>query len=270
MGAIEDHAAWCARRELSQTYLLEMAGTLRRLQHRLGPLEAVTEDQLRAWWDGLTVAAGSRVTYAAHVASFYRWLRLERLRDDDPTARLIRPRLHRRLPRPIADENLRRAMDRAAPPVSVWLALAAYMGARACEIAALRAEDIRRDLGVVMLHGKGDKQRVIPLHPEVALGLVGVPESGPVYLNAKGHQISANSVSSRANRYLHSVGVPESLHQCRHWFATAVYRESLDLRLTQELMGHASPTTTAGYAAWSPERAARIVETLSVKEEPAA
>lgn len=270
MGAIEEHVAWCARRELSPAYLAELGLTLRRLERMLGPLELVTEEALADWWDGLAVGAGSRVTYAAHVSSFYRWLVLDRRRLDDPSARLIRPRLRRRLPRPIADEHLRRAMRTAEPPVSIWLALAAYMGARACEIAALRGEDVRLDLGVVILHGKGDKQRIVPLHPVVRVALAGQLADGPVFFNTKGDLLTANTVSQRANRYLHALGVPESLHQLRHWFGTAVYRKSLDLRLTQELMGHESPTTTAGYAAWSPDAAARVVNSLTIDEEPAA
>jgi site-specific recombinase XerC len=59
--------------------------------------------------------------------------------------------------------------------------------------------------------------------------------------------------------YLRSVGVDATAHQLRHWFGTTVYARSKDLRLTQELMGHASRATTAIYTAWSPLDAARVV-----------
>lgn len=270
MGTIDDHLAWCARRELRATYIAEIGCTLRRLERAIGPLELATEPLLEDWWANLTICPGSRVTYAAHLSSFYGWLVRQRVRDDDPTERLVRPRLQRRIPRPISDASLRRALAQARAPMSIWLSLAAYMGFRACEIATLRFEDIRSDLGVVMIRdGKGGKQRIVPLHPAVALLLAPAAgtEIGPVFRNAKGGTLIANTVSQRANRYLHDMGIPETLHQLRHWFGTSVYRQSRDIRLTQELMGHASPITTAGYAAWAPEEAANVVGALSVGDE---
>lgn len=259
---IEDHLAWCARRELRPSYIGEIRLTLRRLERTLGPLEVVDELAVETWWAALSVSAGARCTYAAHLSGFFRWLRYERIRDDDPTERLIRPRQHRGLPRPIAEERLRLALERAEPPIDVWLSLAAYMGLRACEIAWLHGEDIRGDR--ILVHGKGGKQRIVPLHAKVAALLDGSPRRGPVFRNAVGGELTANVVSQRTNRYLHGLGIDETIHQCRHWFGTAVYRQSRDLRLTQELMGHSSPLTTAGYAAWASEAAADVISTLSI------
>lgn len=267
MGAIEEHLAWCARRELRPTYLQELRRTLTRLEREVGPLADATEAQIEAWWASLAVGAGSRITYAAHVSSFYRWLhRYERRRRDDPTERLIRPRQHRGLPRPIGESRLKLAIDNADPPLDAWLALAGYTGLRAHEIASLHGEDIRGDR-ILVRDGKGGKQRIVPMHPEVSRLLAGTPRVGPVFRNAIGAELTANSVSQRTNRYLHSLGIEETIHQARHLFGTKVYRISRDLRLTQELMGHASPLTTAGYAAWNSEAAAAVVSKLKLEED---
>ena len=265
MGMIENHLAWCARRELRPTYIDEIRRTLTRLERTLGPLELVGDVAVEDWWANLSVCAGTRCAYAAHLSGFFRWLRYERIREDDPTERLIRPRQHRGLPRPIAEERLRLALKRAEPPLDAWLSLAAYMGFRACEIASLHGEDIRGDR-ILVRDGKGGKQRILPLHPKVSELLHGVPGRGPVFRNATGGQLTSNVVSQRTNRYLHGLGISETIHQCRHWFGTAVYRQSRDLRLTQELMGHSSPLTTAGYAAWASEAAAEVISALVIGE----
>ena len=261
---LEQHLEWCRRRELRPTYVDEIRRTLTRLERQIQtPLEKATEAQLETWWDSLAVSPGARNAYIAHVSGFFRYLRHQRIREDDPTERLIRPRQHRGLPRPIDDMRLRRALSTAEAPISVWLALACYMGLRAHEIATIHGEDIRGDR-LFVRDGKGGRQRIVPVHPLVAKLLVGSPMSGPVFTNANGGTLKANTVSQRSNRFLHGVGIPDTIHSLRHWFGSAVYRESRDLRLTQELMGHASPLTTAGYAAWNSEAAAEVVNKLKL------
>jgi integrase/recombinase XerC len=228
----------------------------------VGPLEQADGLSVEAGWDTLPVGHGSKAAYAAHLSSFYRWAEREGLRTDDPTLRFVRPRLRRRLPRPVPARHLERAISGAVLPVRAWLLFAAFGGLRACEVASLHAGDIEGDVFIVR-DGKGGKQRIVPIHPLVRAELELLPASGWLF-PGPGGAVSANTVSKRAGRYLRSVGVPESFHQFRHAFATAVYRESLDLRLTQELLGHASPTTTALYAAWEPTKAAAVVARLAL------
>lgn len=260
---IEQHIAWCAKRGLRPTYIRAMRSTLQRVERTITPLEDATEAQLEAWWDSLDVGDG-RVAYAAHLSSFFRWLVWERRRPDDPTTRLIRPKIRRHLPRPITDQRLNNALLGAVPPVRTYLLLASFGGMRACEIAVLHRDDLHS--GTILIHGKGDKDRIVPLHPEIELALKMHPEEGYVFPGRRNVHVSANTVSQRANRYLRGCGLDDRLHSCRHWFGTSTYRASKDIRLTQELMGHASPTTTAGYAAWAPEEATGIVHSLTVAD----
>jgi integrase len=138
------------------------------------------------------------------------------------------------------------------------------------EIAGLQRDDIleRHEPPVlVVTAGKGDRERVVPLHPDVlaALRVFGMPKQGPVFIGSRtGAQLSPAAMSHAVGRYFRSLGIDATGHQLRHWFGTNVYRTSgKDLRATQELLGHSSPTTTAIYAAWNPTDALNAVVALA-------
>lgn len=261
---ILNYLEWSSRRGLRPRTVEDFGRTLTRLERHVGELVLAPEAAIRHWWETLSVGAGSRAAYLAHVSGYYRWLVREGLRADDPTVRLVRPRQHRHLPRPIPTTRLATALEQAVAPISVWLALAAYMGLRACEIATLHGEDIDRGQ-LLVRDGKGGRQRLVPVHPEVDRLLAGFPSMpGTLFSDRRGRPMLANTVSKTANRYLHGLGIPDTLHSLRHWFGTSVYRECHDLRLTQELMGHQSPVYTAGYAAWDREAAGAVVRRLGL------
>lgn len=262
---IQDHLAWCRFRNLRASYVNEIRMTLTRVEREIGSLEHATEEALSEWWASLRCGAGTKNAYLAHVSGFYRFLSHQRIRHDDPTSRLVRPRQVRGLPRPIDEGHLTVALQRATDPIRTWLALAAFCGFRAHEIAGLHGEDIRTDR-LFVRDGKGGKQRVVPAHPSVIRLLEGSPRNGPVFTNAYGDALTANTVSQRSNRLLHRLGFPETIHTLRHYFGTTIYGLSQDIRLTQELMGHSSPTVTAVYAAWNNEAAASVVGKLKLAE----
>lgn len=222
-----------------------------------GPILYLTEVQLKDWQTmrSKQVSPEALRTDTSHLRQFYRWVQREGFRVDDPTARLIMPRVHRRLPRPIADALLAEAMLGADPHTKAILALAALAGLRACEIAQLDWSEV----GLVdekphlrIEEGKGGKGRHVPLSAPLIAVLRELPvRRGPVIprLNGEPGPNPAHRISTRANEYLHQMGIRETLHQCRHRFATAAYRACQDIRAVQELLGHASPTTTAIYAA---------------------
>jgi integrase/recombinase XerC len=262
MEGIAAHLEWCAQRGLRPEYLRVLRATLVRITRDVGPLQLATEDQLADWAGHLSVSAGARRTYLAHLSSYYRWLIWTDQRADDPTRRLIRPRLQRRLPRPVDPTHLRRALVLADRPVHTWLLFAAFCGLRAREIAGLEAEHITETGALFVAEGKGGRQRIVPLHPKLWAELEYAPRVGHLFHDSHGRPVTAAQVSQRTNQFLHRNGIPETLHQFRHHYGTAVYRVSHDLRLTQELMGHSDPATTAGYAAWEPDKAAAVVAQL--------
>jgi integrase len=116
---------------------------------------------------------------------------------------------------------------------------------------------------VLIVRGKGDRERIIPAHPLVVAAVAAWPRSGRAR-RADGRPHTANDVSWRTRAFLHGLGIDASAHQLRHWFGTRTYAESRDLRVVQELMGHASPDTTAVYTAWSRPAAVDAVVALEV------
>ena len=254
------------RRALRPMTLHHHANVLRRFLAAVD-VETVTEQQIEEWLDSLDLAARSRVNYIATLAAFFKWAVKDGVRADNPTHDIQRPRLNRLLPRPVNTEALAHAIDRAEPRMRAWLCLAAYQGLRCCEIAALTRESLMDDHVpplLVVENGKGDKPRILPLHPLVldALRAYGMPWQGPFFLYGDGRPVTANAVSVAVIRELRGHGIESSAHKLRHWFGTSCYRASRDLRLVQELLGHSDPRTTAGYAAWSPVLAAQVVSGL--------
>ena len=233
-----------------------------------GPVLYLMPDQLARWQ-----AQRSREiqpepcrTELSHVRQFYRWCVREGFLDADPTARLDMPRVARRLPRPIRDAALADAMAAADPVMLAILALAAFAGLRACEIATLDWSEVcldARSPHVRVSEGKGGHSRLVPLSSALAVVLQGLPHRrGPVIprLDGRAGPNSAHRISQRANDYLHDLGIADSLHCLRHRFATAAYQACHDLRAVQELLGHASPRTTAVYAAASDDVARHAVD----------
>jgi len=262
--------AYCRERNLRPTYIEEQRITLTRLERDIGPLETATEEAVTGWFSQLEVSPNARGTYCAHAVMFFRWCVRDYVRPDDPTVRLVRPRQRRNLPRPVGETTLARALDNADPRMRAWLTLAAFAGLRAAECASLHADDIHLDTVppvLIVRDGKGGKQRILPLHPAVIDALAPfASRTGWLFPNRNDphRHMGSNSVSQAACRYLHRQGIADTFHSFRHRFATSVYRASLDLRMTQELMGHSSPQTTARYCAWAPERAATVVAALTV------
>jgi integrase len=228
-------------------------------------LEDATEDDLDVWQAQLKVGPSSVMTYTAHVRAFYAWAHESGRIATNPAERLILPRLNRRLPRPIPEQDLRLALITARGDLVAILVLAGYLGLRAGEIAAVTRDDLidRGELSVLIVHGKGGQERAMPI-PDEALRLLRpmLTCQGPIFRTPTGLPADGNYVSRVVSAHLRGIGLPYTCHQLRHRFGTVVYGMCRDLRQTQELMGHAHPDTTAGYVAVSAPEAARTVRRL--------
>lgn len=261
----------CRRRNLRPGTITQKRNALRRLYRAVQPtpLLDVTYQQLVEFLDRLDQPE-SRATETSHLRSFYRWALLEQLIDIDPAARLIRPRVPRRLPRPMPSNDLAVALDTAPDRVRPWLVLAAYGGLRACEISGLRACDLMWDNQPPLLvvdQGKGGHARAVPMGPPVAAELAGHPRSGWLFPRRDGQPgpTPPHLISRLTNEHLHGLGITHTLHTLRHWFATETLRiNGGDLRQTQELLGHQSPVSTAIYTWVDPKAAAATVAELPV------
>jgi integrase/recombinase XerC len=232
-------------------------------------LQATAED-VELFLDSRKIGPKARYTYISNLHIFYRWAIHAGRAEKDPTADIVRPRLHPGLPRPINDADLDQALTMAGPETRLILSLAAFEGMRCCEIGRLVREDIHddRDPAVIVARGKGDKPRVIPLHPDVTQALLALPapRTGPVLRTDLGRALHGWKISAMGNGFLHGIGLDATMHRLRHWFGTNLYSTSgRDLLMVKDLMGHSSMTTTTVYAAFDRANAPQAVMALTTR-----
>lgn len=236
----------------------------------------ITAEQIAAFRErptrsGQPRVAATQAVELSHLRAFYAWAVVyEELIEHDPTIKIPRPRTLRNLPHPIPEDQLALVLAEAPERIRPWYLLAAYAGLRACEIAPLRGEDIwwHHDPPLIVIQeGKGGEPGTVPMHPVLEPVLGVLPRRGPLFPRADGKpgMNRPGMVSQHCNKHLHRIGSSHTLHSCRHRFGTLVYRLSGgDLRLTQELMRHKSPTTTAIYTMIDQSEAAGVVSALPV------
>lgn len=266
---IEEHCKHLVRRGLADATIQARRRRLTAFDRSVGLAVAMPED-VEAFLDRRDLAAKSRYDWISHLSAFYRWAIDHEHLQRDPTAQVIRPKLRRRLPRPIGTGDLVTAIQMATPTMRVWLSLMAFGGLRCVEVSRLEVDDLLWDDGLLRVHGKGDKERMVPMHADVekALRATPLPSRGRIFRRPRGGPYPAAQISREVSEYLSDLGVSATAHQLRHWFGTNIYRTSHDLRVTQELLGHSSPTSTAIYADWSRLEAKRAVSDLSIDTQP--
>jgi integrase/recombinase XerD len=204
---------------------------------------------------------------SACLRSFYRHLRREGLRDSDPTATLSPPRRSRKLPQVLTRGEVEkllsqpRGTDAQALRDRALLELMYASGLRASEAIGLELGDVDLDEGVLNARGKGSKERIVPIG-EIAMQALQnyggeqrtrwrmtCKGETPVFLNNRGERITTRSVARIVEKHLKLAGIPVKMgpHGLRHSFATHLLNSGADLRVIQELLGHASLSTTQKY-----------------------
>lgn len=257
---ISAHAAHLRAAGRARNTVNDRVDLLRRMDHDLPMgLEQATVEELAEWLAHDGWSASTRATYHAHVSEFFRWAcnPANPMLDYNPAASLTRPRVPQRLPKPVTDAELAHALKHARAPWRLLVLLAAYEGLRCCELATIRREHVTQDELVVV--GKGGKERMIGTHPIVWRAVRDLP-AGRL---ARG--LSARRISSGGIEEMARIGLPRvSMHRYRHWCFTTVLRRTGNLRTVQELAGHASPSTTAGYTLITNEQRRMAIRALPV------
>lgn len=236
----------------------------------LAALSRISVADMRAWMAQLRstgVAARSLARKLSAVKSFYRWL-AER-EGFEPTAVLSTraPKYQKKLPRPLAEDAAQALLDTAplqsregwigARDVAV-LTLLYGCGLRISEALGLTGADAPLP-AVLRIVGKGGKERVVPVLPAAQRAvddyLAQCPYSpdanGPLFRGARGGALGARAVQQVMAQMRAQLGLPASAtpHALRHSFATHLLSAGGDLRAIQELLGHASLSTTQTYTA---------------------
>jgi integrase/recombinase XerD len=216
--------------------------------------------------EGRPYRATSVARALSAVRSFHRFLVREGVTDRDPAAAVVQPRLPRSLPRPIPVEEIRRLLDAPDPATPGGLRDRSILellygsGLRISELTGLDVDDLELEAGSVRVLGKGGKEREVPLgsYAREAVGayltrgrpaLASAATHGALFLNARGGRLSRQSCARLLGRYVRLAGIERhvTLHSLRHSFATHLLEGGADVRIVQELLGHASVATTQIY-----------------------
>ena len=203
------------------------------------------------------------------VRGFHKFAVSDGLATVDPAAAVKPPSPAKRLPKalPLADvEAILAAAGAAGTALALrdraLLEVLYGTGARISEAVGLDVDDLDAVDGTVLLRGKGGKERLVPVGSYAVEAVVGLPRPGPpglggrrgpgtpaLFLNARGGRLSRQSAWTVLVRAAERAGVTNDVspHTLRHSFATHLLDGGADVRVVQELLGHASVTTTQVY-----------------------
>ena len=225
---------------------------------------AAIEDHIAAL-TGVGLAPTSVERAVSAIKGFHRFMVADEICENFPTADLPLPAKPARLPDVLSVEQAEALLDQPFPKTAAGQRDRAILetlygcGLRVSEFCGLDLRDVRLDEEVVRVFGKGSKERVVPIMGSAARvmgeyldlwrpGLVGRTPTQAVFLNQRGGRISRQSVHAIVERAGRVVGV-QGLHPhtLRHSFATHLLEGGADLRVVQELLGHADISTTQLY-----------------------
>ena len=253
------------------------------LERGVGALAELTLADLRSWLGQLAEAGAARTTLARRAAAartFLRWATRTGLIDSDPSLRLSAPKRDRTLPGVLRQEEAAGLLDLAGvaaddgDPVHqrdrAVLELLYASGIRVGELTGLDLDDTDLAARTVRVLGKGAKERTVPFGVPAARALrtwldQGRPalvtaQSGPaLFLGRRGRRVDPRQVRSAVHGLLaHLPDAPDlGPHGLRHSAATHLLEGGADLRMVQELLGHASLATTQIYTHVSVDRLKR-------------
>lgn len=248
--------------------------------------------RLRAGDDGHPpLAASSAARAASAVRGLHRFALREGLAGVDPSRDLRPPSPPRRLPRALPVDDVLRLLEAAGSVAATGdgarlalrdRALMEFLygtGARISEAVRVAIDDLDTDAGTVLLHGKGGRNRLVPIggyavaalrgylvraRPDLAAAGRGTPA---VFLNARGGPLSRQGAWAILRGAARRAGLPGvgadavSPHTLRHSYATHLLDGGADVRVVQELLGHASVTTTQVYTMVTVERLREVYAT---------
>jgi integrase/recombinase XerD len=265
-----------------KAYRRDLLGYEHWLQGRQRSVLTVTHDDLVGWVAERKATEAATTSIARQLAAIrmlHRYLAAEQVRPDDPTARLDGVRVRAGIPKPLTEAQVTSLLDAVVgnEPVHrrdrALLELLYGTGARISEVCGLSVGDIDFDERLVRLFGKGSKERIVPYGSAAAVALDEwfstsgrahmVPtrwnrrdDAEAVFLNQRGGRLSRQGAWTVIKRYGRAAGITDQLspHVLRHSCATHLLDHGADLRIVQEMLGHASISTTQIYTKVSQER----------------
>lgn len=221
------------------------------------------------WLNSQNLRAASSARILAAVRGYQKYLLLENLRTDDPSQQVKGPKLPKRLPKALTQAQVLELLAASGPEPDdevadilrlrnrAILELMYSSGARVSEVAQLDLDEMAQG-GWVRIRGKGSKERLVPVgsFAQRAIDaylvrsrpLLAAKAGGPaLFLNQRGSRLSRQSIWEIIQSAGEACGLSVSPHSLRHSFATHLIEGGADVRVVQELLGHASVATTQIY-----------------------
>lgn len=221
------------------------------------------------WLNSQNLRAASSARILAAVRGYQKYLLLENLRTDDPSQQVKGPKLPKRLPKALTQAQVLELLAASGPEPDdevadvlrlrnrAILELMYSSGARVSEVAQLDLDEMVQG-GWVRIRGKGSKERLVPVgsFAQRAIDaylvrsrpLLAAKAGGPaLFLNQRGSRLSRQSIWEIIQSAGEACGLSVSPHSLRHSFATHLIEGGADVRVVQELLGHASVATTQIY-----------------------
>ncbi len=290
---VEEFLTWLAvergrSRNTLGAYRRDLTTYCRWLDERRRPLGDVTEADVTAYVGRLRAGGQAPATVAratAAVRGLHRFLAEEGRASTDPAADVAAPRVPSGLPKPLTEEAVTALLGAVVGNDAVHrrdravLELLYGTGMRISELCGLSLGDIDPESALVRVFGKGAKERIVPVgRPALIavadwLGPSGRPRLVPdrwacrgdaeaMFLNQRGGRLSRQAGWAIVTAYGERAGLSEHLspHVLRHSCATHMLDRGADLRVVQELLGHASISTTQVYTKVSTERLRRAFD----------
>ncbi len=274
--AIDEFLAHCAvERNLSRNTLLAYrrdltAYAIHLAEHGPGAIAGITTEDVAAFVQRRGASGASPASVArtlSTIRGLHRFALRERWVTVDVTDGVRAPARALRLPKAMPIDEVTRLIAAADLSTPLGLRAAALAdllystGARISEVLALDVDDIAGDVQVLVVRGKGDRQRLVPLgsmarasvdayltrgRPALAVRGVGTPA---LFLHARGGRLSRQSAAADLEDLRRRAAIPHPVtpHMLRHSFATHLLAGGADIRVVQELLGHASVGTTQIY-----------------------
>ena len=243
----------------------------------LQSLDRTTLRGYLAWLIELGYVRSSIARKLSALRSFLKWLVRQGILDQDPLPKRGVMKVESRLPRFLSQDEAARLVqapetsERLGPRDRALLELTYAAGLRVSEVSGINMGDVNLDSREIRVIGKGSKQRVV-LVGEAARNALALymrdlrpklesRDSGnALFLNRFGGRLSPRSIQDKVRRYAAKVGLGTGVHThtLRHSFATHLLEGGADLRVVQELLGHASPATTQIYTHVTGAEARRV------------
>jgi integrase/recombinase XerD len=248
------------------SYKTDLTAYLQFLQERQKDLFGITHEDLTDYlWSRKSkgIQASSLARYIASLRSFYRFLVAESLIEKDPTAFLQSPRKPERLPRYLSVDEVSQLMNAVRGSGADKIRLHAMLelmyatGLRVGELTRLTFDQLDLKVGYVRAFGKGAKERIVPVGERAKLAVQGYLQRRPetpasiktIFVSNRKTPMSAVQFWRLIRQAAREAGIlkPVTPHTLRHSFASHLVQNGADLRAVQEMLGHASISTTQIY-----------------------